>query len=583
MALEDLREIIAAAAGEGPCDLVVRDVRLLNVHTGEVLPVDIGVKGGRVARVAPGLPPGREEFAGRGLYAIPGFIDSHVHIESTLLTPAALAAAVVPRGTTALLADPHEIANVAGPQGVRDFLTLVKDLPYRVFLQVPSRVPTAPGLETTGGALTPEDTRELLSLPQAVALGELDPAKVLPPSEEHLAGVLYAQGLGKPASGHAAGLTGPELQAYAAAGLSDDHECVSFEELLERLRLGMTVLVREGSSERNLEELIAGVVREKLPADGLCFCTDDKHPADILREGHLDWCVNQAIELGLSPWQAVRMASWNPARHFRLERELGTIAPGRWADFLLTPKLSPVEPRYVFVGGRLVAADGELLEEVPPPSPPPSARHTVRLRRDLSRADFAFPAEGERVRVRVIELIPGQILNRAGSATLEVVEGHAQPDLEGDVLPVACLERYGKTGNVALAFVRGFGLRRGAIAGSVAHDHHNLMVVGTDPEDMLAAVEALVAAQGGFVAVEGGRVRALLPLPLWGLLSGRPLAEVAAGLEEVRAAARSLGCPLPAPFMSLSFLGLPTVPELGLTDLGLVDVRAHRLVPIRLP
>jgi adenine deaminase len=581
--LGELRELVAAATGEIPCDLVVRGVRLLNVHTGEVLPVDIGVKGGRVVQVAPDLPPGEREFAGQGLYAIPGFIDSHMHIESTLLTPASLAAAIVPHGTTCLLADPHEIANVAGPQGIRDFLGLLEGLPYRVFLQVPSRVPTAPGLETTGGYLDLPETEELLALPQSVALGELDPAKVLPPSAEHLAKVLYAQRAGRPTSGHAAGLTGPRLQAYAAAGLSDDHECVSFEELSERLRLGMTVLVREGSSERNLEELIAGVVREKLPTDGLCFCTDDKHPADILREGHLDWCVNRAIELGLSPWQAIRMASWNPARHFRLERDLGTIAPGSFADFLLCPTLAPVEPRYVFVGGRLVAAEGELLEAPSPPSPPPSSRGTVRLKRTPTKFDFLLPAAGEEVQVRVIELIPGQIVNRAGTATLQVAGGHAQPDLEGDVLPVACLERYGKTGNVALAFVRGFGLRRGAIASSVAHDHHNLLVVGTDPEDMLAAVKALVESQGGFVAVEGGEVRARLPLPWWGLLSARPLAEVVAGLEEVRAAARALGCPLPTPFMSLSFLGLPTVPELGLTDLGLVDVRAHRLVPVRLP
>ena len=564
-----------------PFDLVVRDVRLLNLFTGEVIRTDIGIVAGRVAALAPGLPPGEEEFAGRGFYALPGFIDAHVHIESTLLTPAALAAAIVPHGTTTLLADPHEIANVAGRQGVRDFLSLAEGLPYRIFLQVPSRVPTAPGLETTGGALSLSDTRELLALPQAVALGELDPAKVLPPSEEHLAKVREAHRLGKVACGHAAGLAGKELQAYAACGLSDDHECVTYRELLERLRLGMAVLVREGSSERNLEALISGVVAGKIPTEHLMFCTDDKHPADILAEGHIDWCVNRAMELGLPPWEAVRMATLNPARHFQL-RDLGAIAPGRCADFLLSPELAPVEPRYVFVGGRLVAAEGELL---PPPALgpiPASARDTVRLSRPPAREDFLFPACGEEVRVRVIELIPGQIVNRAGTAVLAVEDGHALPDLEGDVLPIACLERYGKNGNVALAFVRGFGLKRGAIAGSVAHDHHNLMVVGTDPEDMLAAVEALTRVQGGFVAVAGGEVQALLPLPLWGLMSDRPLSEVSAGLEEVRAAARVLGARLPAPFMQLSFLGLPTVPELGLTDQGLVDVRARRVIPVLL-
>ena len=581
MDLNTEQELIATLLGAAPFDLVVRDVRLVNLFTGEVIRTDIGVKAGRVAALAPRLPAGKEEFAGRGFYALPGFIDAHVHIESTLLTPAALAAAIVPHGTTTLLADPHEIANVAGLQGVRDFLSLAQGLPYRIFLQVPSRVPTAPGLETTGGALGLPETRELLALPQAAALGELDPAKVIPPSPEHLAKVQEAHRLGKVACGHAAGLTGRELQAYAACGLADDHECVTYPELLERLRLGLAVLVREGSSERNLAALIAGVVRGKIPTDGLCFCTDDKHPADILREGHIDWCVNRAGELGLPPVEAIRMATLNPARHFRL-RDLGAIAPGRCADFLLSPKLAPIQPEYVFVGGRLVAAAGELLPQPEPPPAPESARDTVRLLRAPTREDFLFPACGEEVRVRVIALIPDQIVNRAETAVLKVEDGHALPDLEKDVLPIGCLERYGKNGSAALAFVRGFGLKRGAIAGSVAHDHHNLVVVGTDPIDMLAAVEALVRAQGGFVVVEGGEVQALLPLPLWGLMADRPVSEVSTGLEEVRAAARALGSQLAAPFMSLSFLGLPTVPELGLTDRGLVDVRARRVVSVLL-
>jgi len=295
--LENLTRILAAAQGRVPFDLVVHNVRLLNVHTGEVLSTDVGIKDGHVAVVRPGLKEGMKRFNGRGLYLLPGFIDAHVHIESTLLTPAALAEAIVPHGTTALLCDPMEIANVAGLAGVLEFLTLARGLPYRIFLQVPSRVPTAPGLETTGGTLGLPEVRELLSLPQALALGELDPAKVLSPSEEHLAKVLEARRLGKVACGHAAGLAGPDLSAYAAAGLADDHECVTYDELLARLRLGLAVMVREGSSERNLETLITGVVRENIDTHNLMFCTDDKHPLDILREGHIDWCVSRAIEL----------------------------------------------------------------------------------------------------------------------------------------------------------------------------------------------------------------------------------------------------------------------------------------------
>jgi len=578
--LENLTRILAAAQGRVPFDLVVHNVRLLNVHTGEVLSTDVGVKDGYVSVVRPGLKEGMKRFNGRGLYLLPGFIDAHVHIESTLLTPAALAEAIVPHGTTALLCDPMEIANVAGLAGVLEFLTLARGLPYRIFLQVPSRVPTAPGLETTGGTLGLPEVRELLSLPQALALGELDPAKVLSPSEEHLAKVLEARRSGKVACGHAAGLAGPELSAYAAAGLADDHECVTYDELLARLRLGLAVMVREGSSERNLETLITGVVRENIDTHNLMFCTDDKHPLDILREGHIDWCISRAIELGLSPLAAVRMATLNPARHFRLERALGAVAPGRWADFVLTPKLKPIEPVHVFVDGQHVAAEGELLSPPAPPAPPKAARHTVRLKRRPSWEDFVLRAESDEVLVRVIELIPDQIVNRAGVAALSVYEGRAIPDLEEDVLPIACVERYGASGNVALAFVRGFGLRRGAIAGSVAHDHHNILVVGTNPEDMSTAVEALAGSQGGFVVVEGGKILALLPLPLWGLMSDQDLTTVNRELEKVREAARELGCPLATPFMALSFLSLPTVPELGLTDKGLVDVRAHRLIEV---
>jgi len=321
-------------------------------------------------------------------------------------------------------------------------------------------------------------------------------------------------------------------------------------------------------------------VRENIDTHNLMFCTDDKHPLDILREGHIDWCVSRAIELGLSPLAAVRMATLNPARHFRLEGVLGAVAPGRQADFVLTPKLKPIEPVHVFVGGRHVAAEGELLSPPAPPAPPKAARHTVRLKRKLSREDFVLRAERDEVLVRVIELIPDQIVNRAGVAALSVYEGRAIPDLEEDVLPIACVERYGASGNVALAFVRGFGLRRGAIAGSVAHDHHNILVVGTNPEDMSTAVEALAGSQGGFVVVEGGKILALLPLPLWGLMSDQDLTTVNRELEKVREAARELGCPLATPFMALSFLSLPTVPELGLTDKGLVDVRAHRLIEV---
>jgi len=582
--LEELVTRIEAAAGNVPLDLLIENVRLVNVYTGSVVETSIGVKGRRVATISsdpPKLKP-LSIYSGKGMYAIPGLIDAHCHIESTLLTPAGLAAAILPHGTTTLLIDPMEIANVAGLEGLLAFMDGMDDLPYRIFIEVSSRVPTAPGLETTGGVLGLAETERLLDHPRAVSLGELDPAKVESLSAEHLAKILAAQRRGKIANGHAIGLAGADLQAYAAAGLTDDHECVTFDQLAARVELGMKVMIREGSSERNLDALVSGVVKHRLDTRNLMFCTDDKHPSDIRREGHINYNVNRAIELGLDPIEAIRVATLNTAEHFRIDHLVGAIAPGRYADLLLSPSLERVEPRAVFVGGKLVSKDGELTIPISAPEYPEKLRRTVHLFRKISRDDFRIPAEGERRRARVIELIPDQIVNQAGEAELAVVDGALQPDLEGDVLPIFCVERYGMNGNIGHALIHGFGLKRGAIAGSVAHDHHNIMVVGIDSEDMLTAVVALVESQGGFVVVADRAVRALLPLPLCGLMSEKGMDEVDAELSAVRRAAREIGCNLTAPFMTLSFVSLPTVPALGITDYGLVDVEKHRTVPLLL-
>ncbi len=580
--LEELVTRIEAAAGNVPLDLFIENVRLVNVYTGSVVETSIGVKGGRVATISSDPPKLKLSsiYSGEGMYAIPGLIDAHCHIESTLLTPAALAEAILPQGTTTLLIDPMEIANVAGSDGLLAFMDGMDDLPYRIFIEVSSRVPTAPGLETTGGVLGLAETERLLDHPRAVSLGELDPAKIESLSAEHLAKIIAAQARGKIANGHAIGLAGAGLQAYAAAGLADDHECVTFDQLAARVELGMKVMIREGSSERNLDALISGVVNHGLDTRDLMFCTDDKHPSDIRREGHINYNVNRAIALGLDPIAAIQMATRNTAEHFRIDHLVGAIAPGRYADLLLSPSLERVEPRAVFVGGKLASKDGETTIPISAPEYPEKLRRTVHLFRKISRDDFRIPADGERRRVRVIELIPGQIVNRAGEAELAVVDGELQPDLEGDALPIFCVERYGMNGNIGRALIRGFSLKRGAIAGSVAHDHHNIMVVGIDPEDMHTAVMALVESQGGFVVVADRKVRAILPLPLCGLMSERKMEEVDADLSAVRRAARALGCTLATPFMTLSFVSLPTVPELGITDRGLVDVKKHRIVPI---
>jgi len=579
--LDQLKEQIKAALVQRPLDLLIRNVRLVNVYTGEIVETDVGVQGNRVVSILPGIVRvANATHDARGLYALPGLIDAHVHIESTLLTPVRLAEVIVPTGTTTLFADPMEVANVAGYEGLAAFLSGAETLPYRLFIQVPSRVPTAPGLETTGSTLGLAEVKRILDWDTALSLGELDPSKVLELSAEHLQKVLAARARGKIANGHAIGLEGAELEAYAAAGLSDDHECVTFEQLAQRLAVGMDVMVREGSSERNLVELMSGVIARGLDTRHLMFCTDDKHPSDIKAEGHINFNVNEAIRLGLPPMQAIQMATISAAQHFRVADRIGVIAPGRFADILLCESLERIEPRQVFVGGRLVAESGKLVVDVSQSIFPEWLKQTVHVSSGASPADFAFPATGQLVKVRVIEIIPNQITNHLRTATLSIRDGQIQPDVQQDVLKLTVVERHGQNGNLAVAWTKGFGLQRGAIACSVAHDHHNILVVGTNDADMAACVRALAESQGGFVAVQDGQVLGHLPLPLAGLMSEAAPEEVDAGLRAVRAAAKSLGCPLATPFMTLSFISLPTVPEAGISDLGLIDVKKHALIPV---
>ena len=580
--LNNLKHQIHAALGNRPLDLLLRNVKLVDVYCQAVVATDIGIAGDRIVSVLPGFnrPAARRTVDAGGRYALPGFIDAHIHIESALLTPDRLAEVVVPTGTTTLLVDPMEVANVAGYDGLVEFLRALPALPYRIFVQVSSRVPTAPGMETTGGELGPREVRRAMAWPASVSLGELDPSKVLGVQATYLRKILAAHARGKIANGHAAGLSGQQLEAYAAARLADDHECVTLDEVKERLALGLAVIIREGSSERNLRDLVAGIVREKLPTRHMLFCVDDKFSADLAREGHIDYNVNQAIQLGLDPIQAIQMASLNAAEHFRLDDRLGALVPGRWADLILADSLDLIVPAQVYVGGRLVAEAGRLVVDVPAVRYAGWLRNTVRARRGTRAAHFNLPAAGSRVCVRVIEIVPDQIINHLVEAELPVVDGCLQADPAQDVLKIAVVERHGKNGNLAVAFARGFGLQRRAIASSVAHDHHNIVVLGANDDDMAACVRALVKMRGGFVAVEQGQTLAALPLPIAGLMSDRPAVEVNAALDALNAAAQQLGSRLNSPFMTLSFVSLPSIPEAGLTDLGLVDVRARRFLPV---
>ena len=573
------KELIQVASGEREADLLLRGCRLVNLFTEEVYTTDIAIHGGRIASISSGQLPAKKQLDCSGLFAVPGLIDGHVHIESTLLTPQNLAKIILPRGVTSLLIDPHEIANVSGIEGVEAFMRSTARLPLKVFLQIPSRVPTAPGLETTGGVLGLEETREMLTWDASIALGELDPSKVVPPLDEYILKVLLAEEKGKIAVGHAAGLHGRKLDAYAAGGLRDDHECVTVEEARERLRRGLSVMIREGTSERNLDELIGLVTKMGVPHDFLFFCTDDKHVNDIETEGHIDFNVRRAVAAGVPPIKAIKMATLNCARHFHIDQFVGCLAPGRSADIVLTESLTDFHADTVFANGEIVAEGGRCSATLHDVDWPDWTLDTVHVG-VLTPDKLVVQASGSWARIRVIELVEDQIVNRCKEERMPVTKGQILPQPEQDILKMVCVDRHKASGNVGLGFVRGFNLQDGAIGSSVSHDHHNIVVVGTNDPDIMSVIKTIQEMRGGFVSVRGGRVIGKSELPLFGLMSLLPPDELSQEMEHLNGTARELGCKLQGPFMTLSFVSLPTVPELGLTDKGLVDVANHQLVDL---
>jgi len=578
ISLSERKDLIRAALGQAPLDLRIDQVQVVNVFSGAIESGSIGIKDGRIVTPYADDYEAEQVIDGQGRFAMPGFIDTHVHLDSTLVVPEYLSQLLLPRGTTVMLSDPMEIANVAGLPGFKALFHSIDKLDYHIFLEVSSRVPTAPGLETTGGELDLADVSEILTWPQAVSLGELDPARVLEMRDEYLLKVEAALRLGKICNGHAVGRVGKELVAYACGGLADDHECVDYDEAVTRLQLGMAVLVREGSTERNLDPIMKGVVENGTYSHHLMFCTDDKHPDEILEEGHIDFMVNRAVELGLKPMQAIQMATINAAKHFRIEHLVGSLSPGRWADILLVDDLQHISPSDVFFKGRMVVEDGKYIGTLPKPEYPDWLYKSVTLKKGNKGLDFRLEAEGDQAKVWVIDLFPDQIINTRTQDTLEVKDGAVIPDPDRDILKLAVVERHGKNGNIGVSFVKGFGLKNGALASSIAHDHHNIIVAGTNDEDMALCAKTIEDMQGGFVLVSDGKVLGKLALPIAGLLTEEPVEDVIAGLEDINQAYHNIGGILPAPFMTISFIGLPTVPDLGLTDLGLVDVFSHKLI-----
>jgi adenine deaminase len=567
-----LQRRIRVARGLEPADLRISGGSVVNVFTGRVARADVVIADGWIAGVGDfDWPAAHRTVSAEGRFVLPGLIDSHMHLESTLLTPAELAALIVPHGTTTVTADPHEIGNVLGPAGVEALLAAARGLALDLFYMAPSCVPCL-DWEESGAAMDAAAVAALMSRPGILGLAEvMDFPAVLAGGADKIAKIAAGAACGAVLDGHAPGLVGLDLMGYAAAGIRSDHESVSPQEAREKAALGMLVQVREGSVARNLDALLPLIAAGEL--GDWCPCTDDIYPDELRRAGHLDNLLARLVAGGVDPADAVRAATLVPARHYGLT-DRGAVAPGYRADLAVAEDLRSFRVRTVVKGGAVAAEDGRFLA-AQPLNPVPTD-NTVRIA-PLDDAAFRLTLGSDTV--PVIRVLRGQIVTKAEThAVRRDAAGRWVFDPHQDVALCAGIERHRATGHVGLGLAAGFGLTRGALGSSVAHDSHNLVLVGTDPADLRTAAEALRESGGGFVVAEGGRVRALLPLPVAGLLSDRPADEVCRRLAEVNAAAAELGCRLPEPFGTLSFLALSVIPELRITSRGLFDARRMEFV-----
>jgi len=596
--MNDIKRRIQIARGEVPADLVLRNAHLVNVCSGECYLADVAVGDGRVLGVrelhdagssdasnASNPYVGREERDLQGRWLAPGLIDGHMHIESTMLVLPEFARIVVPRGVTTVMLDPHEFANVMGVEGIRYVLESGRGLPLSTYILLSSCVP-ASSYESPYRVLTAEDLLPLLGDERVLGLAEMmNMPGVLQGDEQVIAKIEATLRRGLVVDGHAPGLTGRDLNAYAASGIMSDHECTTIEEARQRLRLGMWLMIREGSAAQNLDTLLPLV--QELHSPRVFFVTDDRDPLDLTTRGHMDSMVRRAIELGLDPVEALRLASYNTAQYFRLYHR-GAIAPGFVADLVVLDDLSSFKVESVYKDGMLVAQDGAVLVDIPSAAvvgiETSMAMQEVEPRMTMNIRAFGeqdIRIAGKPGPVEVIGINKGQITTTHLQEEAPLRNGEIVADPERDLLKLVVVERHHASGRVGLGLVKGFGLKKGAIASSVAHDAHNLVITGTNDSDIVQAAHVLQVMGGGFACVVDGEVRARVPLPIGGLISPVPAAELVQQLRRLDAAAAELGCTLEHPCMTLSFLSLSVIPALKLTDQGLVDVETFTLIPLQ--
>jgi len=586
--VEKITRIINTTMNREPPDLIVKNGNLVNVYTGEIYEADIVVKDDVIVKVVERgkanytVGPNTEVVDVKGKFIVPGFIDGHIHIESSMLSIPRFAEAVLPLGTTSVITDLHEIGIVLGLKGIRYMLDVARKTPLKVFLMIPSHIPFMPGLETVGSEFTIDDIKTALEWEESVALSEVVFAQLLGLHRELLESIELTLKKRKLVEGHGPALSGNELQAFIAAGTISDHEAVSAEEGLDKLRLGLELMIREGSVATNLSEVIKVVTKYHVDTSKIMLVSDDVSCRDLIKIGHMNYKVKRAIEEGVDPIKAIQMATINVAKHFRIDDFVGSVTPGRYADIVVVDNLRDLNIEMVIANGKLVCKEGSMPIKIKEPEYPEEYLKTLRVKREITVDDLKVkvPISKGKARVRVIGVKEGTLLKDALVEELDVVNGEVISNIGKDVLKVAVIERHKATGNIGLGFVKGFNLKEGAIASTIAHDHHNITVIAANDDDAALAVNTLIDIGGGIIVTRQGKVVCYLELPIAGLLSPKPLAEVSERLEKVYKATYNLGCKLRDPVIHLSFITATAIPAYGISDKGLIDVVNKKAVPI---